>query len=290
MPARRFMAMSLLSFLLLFPAKSVVLADELPLDGPRLSEGYIEHMIPIEAGELCCVQRPGSGPTLMLIPGTFSDSRVWRKLIPHLDSDLNLLLVENRGLGKSHPKPGPDATIERCGQDTIRIADHLHVEKFFIGGHSLGGMIAIEVAGAAPERLLGVISLEGWTKAQAARDAFGSDMKSTLSPAEQEESVRYRADTLKEWTKEEEKAFATLWRKWDGSDILKSTSLPILELYGTRDNPPATREQLYIPQRENIELIWIPHAAHKVHIEEPGRVGGLINEFTTKHRGQASGK
>ncbi|MAT14689.1 MAG: hypothetical protein CMJ46_05390 [Planctomyces sp.] len=276
-------AVSARSFLLtVFVIRALITtvhADDIPLDGPRLSEGFIEHLIPIEGGELCCVQRPGKGATLMLIPGTFSDSRVFRKLIPHLDTELNLLLIENRGLGKSHPKPGIDATIETCAEDAVRIADQLNVSTFFVGGHSLGGMIAIQLAETAPEKLQGVISLEGWTNWQAARDAFDFDMKSTLSEEELAESARYRADTLAEWTKDEEKQFATLWRNWDGGDILRTTQLPVLEIYGTRNHPPATRDQLHIPDRDNIALAWIPGAAHKVHLEEPARVGELINEF-----------
>ncbi|QDU80004.1 1H-3-hydroxy-4-oxoquinaldine 2,4-dioxygenase [Polystyrenella longa] len=269
----------LMAFIILLSMIANAVAEETPLYGPRLSEGYVEHLIPIEGGELCCVQRRGRGPTLMLIPGTFSDSRVFRKLIPHLDPHLNLLLLENRGLGKSHPKPTPDVTIETLGQDALKVADHLKIDKFFVSGHSLGGMISIEVAGAAPERLLGVLSLEGWTNWQAARDAFDFDMKSTLSPSELEESRLYREDTLADWTKEEEKAFAQLWRRWDGSLILKSTKVSVLEIYGTRNRPPATRQQLHIPERDIIELVWIEGAAHKVHLEEPKQVGELMNRF-----------
>ena len=252
-------------------------ADEPDLP-KRFSEPFVEHLIDIEGGQLCCVQRHGDGPTLMLIPGTFSDSRAFARLVSHLDSSLNLLLVENRGLGRSWPPP-EDGSIEQCAQDELRIADELGVDSFFVGGHSLGGMISIELARVAPERLRGVISIEGWSHWTAARDAFAGDMASTLSEAQLAEQAAYRQDVLKDWTDEQRSAFGRIWRKWDGELTLKETQLPVLELYGDRGRATATREQLRIPDRENIRLQWFSGAAHKLPYERPREVATAINEF-----------
>jgi predicted alpha/beta hydrolase family esterase len=61
--------------------------------------------------------------------------------------------------------------IERFAEQVVRVLDELYDRPVCVGGHSIGGMVAIQVAGSAPERVAGVISLEGWTSHRAARAA-----------------------------------------------------------------------------------------------------------------------
>ena len=115
-------------------------AQPFPVD--RLGGKFIDRLFPIPEGQLCCSCRAGSGPTLILIPGTFSDSRVYSMVVPHLNPDFNLLIFENRGLGKSWP-PHKNGSIELCARDVLKVASQMHIEKFYVGGHSLGGMISL---------------------------------------------------------------------------------------------------------------------------------------------------
>ena len=66
--------------------------------------GFKDRIVSVEGGQLCCAYRPGDGPTLLLIPGTFSDSRAFAKLVPHLGADLNLLILEKALTLKLAPK------------------------------------------------------------------------------------------------------------------------------------------------------------------------------------------
>jgi pimeloyl-ACP methyl ester carboxylesterase len=244
----------------------------------RFSGNYVDRLIPISGGQLCCVERLGSGPALVLIPGTFSDSRIYGLMAPHLAPDLHLLIIENRGLGKSWPPP-ENGSIEQCAQDTLKIVSYLGVENFYIGGHSLGGMISKEVGRVAFDQVKGIISIEGWTSWHAARDAFDYDMKSTLSEEQLSQAAAYRRDTLHKWSKDQESRFGRIWRKWDGYEFLQKTDIPVLELYGDRGKPQASRNQLRIPERGNIELRWFSNASHKLLVERPQEVAASINTF-----------
>ena len=53
--------------------------------------------------------------------------------------------------------------------------------SWFAGGHSIGGMIAIELAGQRPLELDGVISIEGWTHHEVLSQAFSGQVDATLS-------------------------------------------------------------------------------------------------------------
>lgn len=255
------------------------LANSAAAQWPRLT-GFEDRIIEIDGGQLCCAYRKGDGPPLMLIPGTFSDSRAFAKLVPHLRDDLTLLIVENRGLGKSWPPPEPgEGSIEQCARDALLIADKMGITSFYVGGHSLGGMISLEIGRRAPEKLRGVISLEGWTHWHAARDGFQSEMRVTLTEEQIAELAAYRKDVLARWSPEQVASFGKIWRAWDGSSFLAETSLPVLEIYGDRGRARPTRKALRIPDRPNIELVWIDNSSHSLHYQHPLAAAAAINRF-----------
>lgn len=244
----------------------------------RLGAEFRQCFIPVEGATLSCYRRLGSGPTLLLMPGTFSDARNYVLTVRSLNPALDVLILESRGIGDSWPPP-ETSSIEACATDAISVLDALGVEKCFVGGHSLGGMIALELGRQIPERVRGVISIEGWTNSQAAVDAFQSDMKSTLTEAQLAEMQRYRADILRRWTPEQRAMFGSIWRQWDGAAFLQSTSLQVLELYGDRNKPRPAQELLGVPQRDNIEFVWFAGASHSLLVERPAEVAAEINRF-----------
>ena len=65
----------------------------------------VRKMIELEDGKLSYFVRPRDGPTLILIPGSFSDAHQWNEVVPTLTENLNLILIEVRGHGQSWPPP-----------------------------------------------------------------------------------------------------------------------------------------------------------------------------------------
>ncbi|MEI6972935.1 MAG: alpha/beta hydrolase [bacterium] len=95
--------------------------------------------------------RKGLGPTLVLIPGTYDDKS--RFLAPgyvdQLRPDLGLVVVEHRGQGASWPPPPRDkCSVEEYANDVLAVVDQLKPSFWYVSGHSLGGMLAIEIAKA----------------------------------------------------------------------------------------------------------------------------------------------
>lgn len=247
-------------------------------EGGTLGAEFEYRLFPIQGGQLACAHRQGAGPSLVLIPGTFADSRVFAAAVEHLDKSLNLVLIENRGLGRSWPPPERGA-IEDLARDDLFIVDELNIETFFVGGHSLGGMISLEIGRQAPQRVQGIISIEGWTNAQAARDAFQGDMSSTLSEAQLRTRAEYRKEVLARWSTEQVRELGQAWRRWDGTTFVNETSLPILELYGDRGKRRPDRALLGLPDRKNIRLVWFEGASHSLLMERPALVAAEINGF-----------
>ena len=246
--------------------------------GAGLGPAFVQHTIAAPGATLACHERDGRKPSLVLIPGSFNAAGALKAVIDHLDSALHVVVVELRGHGGSWPPP-VHGSIELFAQDVLLALDHLKLRTCFIGGHSIGGMIAIEIARVRPQIVDGVISIEGWTNRHAQRDAFRDDTMSTLSAAQLEQREQLRQVVLHRWTDRQRRDFAAIWTTWDGTDALQRTDLPILELYGDRGREPATHEQLHIPRRDNVELRWLAGASHSLPLECPREVAGLITDF-----------
>ena len=235
-----------------------------------------------DGGKIAYYIREGRGPCLVLIPGSWSGHDVFDAMVRSLDPDLRLVIVELRGCGESWP-PTLDASIELFAEDVLRVIDALSLERFYIGGHSIGGMIPIEVAKRRPDSILGVISIEGWTHHQVQKEAFASAPKTSPEQVATFAAVRDRAKAR--MTKEQFDSFASAWKRWDGLPILENTSVPVLEIWGDRGLPAPSKAIMRIPERTNIALVWIPNAAHHLPTERPQDIAEAINRFVKKPSG-----
>lgn len=247
-----------------------------PLLGGRFRLGQLERET--DGGRIGWSARGGSEGPLVLIPGSFDDRRVFAPLIERLGDGMAVCVVELPGHGRSWP-PTVDGSIERFAEQVVGVLERLYDRPVCVGGHSIGGMVAIQVAGSAPQWVAGVISLEGWTSHRAARAAFGGDMTGTLSARQEADRQARRARVTGRWSADQVSRFARIWRRWDGGPILAATRLPVLEIYGDRGRAAPTREALGIPARGNIDLQVIAGVSHYVHVERPHEVALACRRF-----------
>ena len=251
------------------------------------TEQFTEQVVKTDSGaEIACYLRGRDNKqTLVLIPGTFLPYYIWADIIQALDVPLNILVMDWPGVGKSMPRM-PHTTLEDLTAVMLDAAGKAGVQSFILGGHSLGGMAAVEALRQADERMIGAIAFEGWTHHTVHQDAFKkrNAPMSMLTAQEQAASDEMRAQTLRSWTQEEQAAFATVWRKWNGGhSALCDTNLPVLEVWGDRGlKPRPSRDDLQIPERSNIELVWIDDACHYCLISKPGETAAAVSGFCDK--------
>lgn len=225
----------------------------------------------------------GTGPTLVLIPGTWGNARTRGPFVERLDADLRLVCVALAGQDDNWPPPR-EPSIPQFSEDVRRLADHLGLSRFFVGGNSLGGMIAIDLLRLSPERILGAIAIEGWTHWTVKREAFDDDTSSTLNDDQRAFLAEVRRALLDRWDPDLRETYGTMWQQWDGWDILATAQAPVLEIWGDRGRPRPDRSIMRIPDRENITLEWIAGASHALLIEAPDHLATLINAFVKAHR------
>ena len=94
----------------------------------------------------------GSGRPLLLIQGLGYARWSWEPILPGLAERYRVVSFDNRGIGDSDKPPGPYAARDMAG-DALQVLDEAGIERAHVLGVSLGGMIAQELAVAAPERV-----------------------------------------------------------------------------------------------------------------------------------------
>jgi pimeloyl-ACP methyl ester carboxylesterase len=110
-------------------------------------------------GALIAGRRAGSGPPVLLLhggPGMGFD--YLRDLAVELAEENDVAWYQQRGLEPS--AVGGPYTVAADVDDARRVLDALGWDKAYVVGHSWGGHLALHVAEAMPERLLGVLSVD----------------------------------------------------------------------------------------------------------------------------------
>ncbi len=97
-------------------------------------------------------ERHGEGPALLLIQGLGYARWGWEPVVPPLARSFDVILFDNRGIGGSDTPPGPYTTTAMA-DDALQVLDEAGVERAHVLGTSLGGMVAQELALAAPRRV-----------------------------------------------------------------------------------------------------------------------------------------
>jgi len=103
-------------------------------------------------GATIAYERAGSGPPVLLIQGVGVIGRGWQPQIEGLASEYSLYTFDNRGIGGS-TMDGRALSIEAMAGDALAVMDASGVARFHVVGHSMGGVIAQEVALRAPARV-----------------------------------------------------------------------------------------------------------------------------------------
>lgn len=94
----------------------------------------------------------GAGPTVVLTHGGLGDRRMWDHQFAALAERGRVVRYDMRGLGESDDASGEFSRRE----DLLGLMDALGIEQAVLVGNSVGGAFSLEVALAAPERVLGL--------------------------------------------------------------------------------------------------------------------------------------
>jgi pimeloyl-ACP methyl ester carboxylesterase len=102
----------------------------------------------------------GSGDTPVLFLHSFAgDCTHWSAVLEALAPRRRVVAFDFAGHGHS-PAARGKYSIRRLAQDVVAVANAQHLEHFVLVGHSMGALVAAEVAATAPQRVQKLILVD----------------------------------------------------------------------------------------------------------------------------------
>ncbi|TPL01524.1 MULTISPECIES: alpha/beta fold hydrolase [unclassified Mesorhizobium] len=102
--------------------------------------------------------RAGSGAPVLLIHGVGMDAAIWQPQIAAMQDRFDVIAVDMLGHGAS-PLPLENAGLSDFAEQAIRLLDHLGLDRVAVVGHSMGALVAQEIALRAPARVSALVCL-----------------------------------------------------------------------------------------------------------------------------------
>lgn len=239
-------------------------------------------------------ERRGAGPPLLLVHGLGYARWGWERVARPLARSFELLLYDNRGIGASEAPPGP-YTVRELAADAVQVLDEAGVERAHVLGTSLGGMVAQELALAAPERVDKLVLASttpggagarpmpeqtvrlltgGATLRQLVENALAPDADVELV----ERILRHREATAQPF--EAWSAQAAAGAGFDAFDRVGGIVAPTLVLTGTEDAVVDPRNSTLLAERiPDARLQLFDGGGHLFFWEQPDAFVAVVTEF-----------
>lgn len=100
------------------------------------------------------------GTALLFIHGFSNEAHIWDDVAPGLAPYYRVLAMDLRGHGDSDWHPEGKYDYSEHVNDVLALLDHLGIERVVIVAHSLGGRVAMLLAGQASERIAGLVIVD----------------------------------------------------------------------------------------------------------------------------------
>ena len=120
--------------------------------------------VPVRGGDLAVLhwaaEQPGA-PVVVLVHGITGNGLSWARVAGALGTDVEVFAPDLRGRAASAGLPGPYG-IQSHAEDVTALLDAVGAPQAVLVGHSMGGfVVAVAAAGAARDRVRGVVLVDG---------------------------------------------------------------------------------------------------------------------------------
>ena len=278
-------------------AEVLAALDRDPLAGSIVAAGEIEHSHR---------RYDGPGPTITLVHGGLVGTPSFRYQLPSehgpgLTAAAQVLAYDQRGYGAS--TRGMRCDIATFADDLLRLWDVLEIERSWILGFSLGGLVAVEAALRAPRRVAGLLLASAGVLTDTSRQLFvdraaeiegGGFTKQVIAHVTKAFSAPFAESHPDEMAWYSDLAvqadpagvagsFRSLaaWRLPQDARL----DLPILIVNGGQDvvfGPEAGRALQIVIGAE--QQVVFQSAGHTLHYESPDAFNRIIGEFVGRDR------
>lgn len=247
---------------------------------------------------LAYVEREGEGRPWLLIHGYSDTSRSYQPLLPHLGRR-RLLIPDLPGHGDSDPVDCP--TLEGLAGDLLHLVRSCGEDPGLVVGHSLGSLLALQLAAGPALHDLRVVLLAGTPWPACTGLAFLDPVADLADPPGEGapfldgwyagplpvdpafvQSVRGEAARMPKatWL-----AYRDLIATADLTPRLRTVAAPVLVLSGALDPLfPPPHAALLETGLAGARVVRLRGHGHNPHWEDPARIAALMAGFAAKHR------
>lgn len=248
---------------------------------------------------------------IVLLHGTSASLHTWEGWVKALKTQRRVVTFDLPAFGLTGPFTGAYAGRGYGGDDYARfvldLADHLKIDRFVVGGNSLGGDVAWRVAQLAPQRVPQLVLVDaggppftperfplGWQLAripvlnqtlewvlprslvaQGLSSAYGDPARITPDLVD-----RYFELALREGNRRALVERLRHWRPGEGAERIGQLRQPTLILWGRRDQLiPLSVGETFARQIPGSRLVVFDDLGHVPQEEDPARSVAPVRAF-----------
>ena len=239
----------------------------------------------------------GKGEALVLIHGFLGSSEMWKPQIEFFKKYFRVVTPDIPGFGKSN-KAKSFNDINSIAQFVLDLLKEKKINKFFLLGHSMGGMVVQEMAKIDSHKILKLICYSTGPKGEMpGRFETVEQSRKNLKNNGLEFMVK---NIVKTWFVQGEKAkffkaciesgrkcsleaadnTLIAFQKWNGVDNLKNIKNKTLIIWGDKDRS-YNIDQVKILEKKikNSKLIMFKGCAHNIHLEKVDQFNQTLKNF-----------
>jgi pimeloyl-ACP methyl ester carboxylesterase len=244
----------------------------------------------------------------VFVHGFLCSHEDWKFQLKELRQRREVVACDLRAHGKTPGRP-EECSIEHFGGDVAALANNLELKDFILVGHSMGCRVVLEANRIAPERVAGIVLVDGSrfaTGDPAAAEAAAQAQITQMGYAAWAEDL-FRQMFLKSTpaterlvqraVRQSAEVGAALWprsARWDAGTLepaLAAVRAPVLVIQTTtRDAQTGKRGPMRAGQTSpylellkkkirDVRIEILPGLGHFPQLEAPQRVNRLIEEF-----------
>ena len=239
----------------------------------------------------------GKGFPLILIHGFLGSSKMWEPQINFFKNHFRVITPDLPGFGKSN-KAKSHNSIQSIANLLMDCLEEKKIDKFYLLGHSMGGMIVQEMAKKYGNKIVKLICYSTGPRGEMpGRFESVDQSRENLKKKGLEITVK---NISKTWfvRKENAKYFdicieagkqtstkaaddaLIAFKNWNGVDTLKNIKNETLIVWGDQDKS-YNLEQIKTLEKsiKKSKLVIFKNCAHNVHLEQPDQFNNAIKNF-----------
>lgn len=230
----------------------------------------------------------GEGEPLLFIHGLGSSIQDWENQITYFSPSFKVITLDLRGHGKSD-KPNMPYSVPLFARDVMQLIERLQLSKVHIVGHSLGGMIAFQLAlddsphiqtltvvNSAPEvvfpsfKVYFNFQLRHWIVKCFGVKLLSKMMAHKLFPEPSQEGLCEKF--IQRWSQNDSKAYLNALKAfsgWSVMDRLHELNCPTLIITADQDYTSVSSKEAYARNIKFSEVVVIEKSHHMTIIDRP---------------------